>query len=175
MEDTNIANTMRNLDGLYKQVYADGIEKLMPECSIITKSVPFRESEKLGDKYHQPVLLTGEQGVNVAKSGSGKIRLNGSVAASMKDAQIEGSTYYIRGQLSYDAAARAIGSKKAFAKATDLLVENMVESLTKRLEIAFLYGQSGLGKVDSVKVDQASANTANVVINSLTWTAGIWG
>ena len=175
MEDTNIANTMKNLDGMYKQVYADGIEKLIPECSIITKAVPFRESEKLGDKYHQPVLLTGEQGVTVAKSGSGKIRLNGSVAASMKDAQIEGSTYYIRGQLSYDAAARAVGSKKSFAKATDLLVENMVESLTKRLEIAFLYGQSGLGKVDSVKIEAANPNIASVVIQSLTWTAGIWG
>jgi hypothetical protein len=175
MEDTNIANTMKNLDGIYKQFYADGIERLMPECSIITKSVPFRESEKLGDKYHQPVLLTGEQGVTVAKSGSGKIRLNGSVAASMKDAQIEGATYYIRGQLSYDAAARAVGSKKSFAKATDLLVENMVESLTKRLEIAFLYGQSGLGKVDSAKIDQATPNTANVVLQALTWTAGIWG
>src|SRR4051812_26420561 len=166
MEDTNIANTMKNLDGMYKQVYADGIEKLIPECSIITKAVPFRESEKLGDKYHQPVLLTGEQGVTVAKSGSGKIRLNSSIASSMRDAQIEGSTYYIRGQLSYDAAARATGSKKAFAKATDLLVENMVESITKRLEICFLYGQSGLAKIESIKTDQANPNTANIVIQA---------
>ncbi len=47
--DENIANTMKNLDGLYKQVYADGVEKLIPECSMITKAVPFRETEKLGD------------------------------------------------------------------------------------------------------------------------------
>jgi len=175
MNDINIANTMKTLDGLYKQVYAAGVEKLIPECSIITKAVPFRESERLGDKYHQPVLLTGEQGVTVAKSGSGKVRLNGSVAASMKDAQIEGSTYYIRGQLTYDAAARAIGSKKAFAKATDLLVENMVESLTKRLEIAYLYGGSGLAKVEKIVIDADSPNTATLFIQSLSWTAGIWG
>ena len=176
MDDINIANTMKNLDGMYKQVYADGIEKLIPECSIITKAVPFRETERLGDKYHQPVLLTGEQGITVAKSGSGKVRLNGSVAASMKDAQIEGATYYIRGQLAYDAAARATSSKKDFAKATDLLVENMVESLTKRLEICFLYGGSGLAQVESVsKIDPNNPNTAVLTIQSLTWSAGIWG
>jgi DNA replication protein DnaC len=52
----------------------------------------------------------------------------------MKDAQIEGATYYIRGQLSYDAASRAIGSKKAFAKATDLLQrkDRLAKSLVTR-------------------------------------------
>jgi sporulation protein YlmC with PRC-barrel domain len=93
----------------------------------------------------------------------------------MRDAQVVGSTYYIRGQLSYDAAARAIGSKKSFAKATDLLIENMVESLTKRLEIAFLYGGTGIGKIDSVVIDPDDKSVATLIIQSLSWSAGIWG
>ncbi len=28
MDDTNIANTIKSLDGLYKQVYANGVEKI---------------------------------------------------------------------------------------------------------------------------------------------------
>lgn len=171
-------NTIKNMTGLFKEVYGTSITKLVPECAIITKKIPFREEEKLGNVYHQPLLVTSENGITYAGNRPGKIKLNSSSSASLVDAKIDSSTTYIRGQLSYDLAARACaGGKKSFAKATDLLVENMVESLAKRLELSFLYGRSGLGVIEKVEPSESVDNgeeAVKVTLTKASW-SHLWG
>ena len=92
----------------------------------------------------------------------------------MQDAQIAGSQILLRSAISYEAAARASNDKKAFVRATSLLVENMLNSISKRLEIALIYGQSakGLGEIESV--DSTGADSCIVTIATSQWAPGIW-
>lgn len=165
--------TPSQLSGLFKESYSDDIQNLIPEVAKVVKMIPFIQRDKeLGNKYHQPVIVAQEQGVTYAAADSGAFALEDSVAMTMQDAQVQGSQMLLRSAISYDAAARASNSKKAFVKSTELLVENMMESLTKRLEICLLHGQCGIG------VNESSVNingtSTTIQISTATYAAGIW-
>lgn len=163
------------LDGLFKEVYGDDVISLVPESAKLVKAIPFVSADKeLGNKYHQPVVLSNEHGITYAAADAGAFSLNNSVALTMKDAQVQGSQMVLRSSMSYDAAARASNSKKAFVKGTELLVENMLETMTKRLELQMLYGGSsgGLGNCDSSA--NSDATTTVITLTSASWAAGIW-
>lgn len=165
------------LSGLFKEVYGEDIINLIPETAKLTKMIPFISSDKeLGNKYHQPVVVTHEHGVTYAAADAGAFALNSAIPMTTKDAYIQGGQILLRSAMSYDAAARASNSKKAFKKGTQLLVENMLESGTKRLEIAMLYGQAGLAKYAFADATYASptATTVTLPIASGHWAAGIW-
>jgi len=95
---------------------------------------------------------------------------------NMQDAQVSGNQMLLRSSLAYDAAARASNSKKAFVKATELLVENMMESATKRLEVSMIHGQMGIADIAIAGFVETApdATTANFVVSQASWAAGIW-
>lgn len=168
-------DTPSTLSGLFKEIYGDDVLNLVPESAKLIKLVPFVPRDKeIGNKYHQPVILAHEQGFTYAAYNAGAFALNNSVALTMQDAQVSSSQVLLRTAISYDAAARASSSKKAFVKATELIVENMVESMSKRVEIANIYGGSayGIGAADtSSNVDTA---TTDIVLTTASWASGIW-
>jgi len=94
----------------------------------------------------------------------------------MQDAQVQGAQMLLRSAMSYDSAARSSNSKKAFVKGTELLVENMMESLTKRLECSLLHGQRGIAEIAVGGFDETSggATTATFVVTAASWASGIW-
>jgi hypothetical protein len=100
--------------------------------------------------------------------------LNDSIAAQLKEASVDANQIIIRGQMDYEAAAKAQGSKEAFKSASELLVMNIQETASRRLEMAFLYGQSatGLGTADS-SVNASSTSTVVTMLAS-GWAPGIW-
>ena len=166
-------NSPATLSGLFKEVYGDDIKNLIPETGKISKMFPFVSKEKQeGNKYHQPVIVTAEQGVTYAAAQSGAFSLNNHIAATMQDAQVEGAQILMRAAIGYDAASKAARGKAAFMDATELLVENLLESHMKRLEISMLYGQQGLGIADSSVNINATSTT--VTFTTASWAAGIW-
>lgn len=166
------ANTTVTLNGLFKEVYADKIENLIPDGVKLLKLVPYIEAAKeIGNLYHQPVQLSHEHGITYAAADSGAFNLNNAVAAIFKDAQLNGAQMLIRSQMSYEAAARASNDRKAFVKATQLMVQNMVNSLAKRLEISMLYGRTNIGQIAS---GTGSGGTRVYTLSTASWAAGIW-
>lgn len=96
--------------------------------------------------------------------------MNDAVNGVTKDAQVRGSALVLRSVLGYKAASSAAsGDPQAFEAATKFLVGNMLRSITKKLEIELLYGQSGYGRVDGA----VSASTS-VPIRAEEWAPGIW-
>lgn len=73
----------------------------------------------------------------------------------------------LRSALGYAAASRSIASGAAFESATKYLVENMLRSVTKKIEICMFYGQVGLGTVASTVGNVITIATAE-------WAPGIW-
>ena len=166
--------TTTDLDGLFKEVYTpDGLINLMPEASRLVKGIEFSEDEKIGDKYVQPVALTYEHGITYGAPAAGAFTLRAAGSMKTKKAEVDGYQMVLRSQMDYETAAKAQkGGARSFKKATQLQVENMMESLTKRLELSILYGQSGIGQASSsVNTD---ATTTVLQISTASWATGIW-
>jgi hypothetical protein len=82
-------------------------------------------------------------------------------------ATVKGNPKVMRSLLGYNSASRSMNSQGAFEQATKYLVANMLNSMHKRLEVETLYGQMGLGTVDTIGADYL-----NIVAGQ--WAAGIW-
>ena len=162
-----------DLNGLFKEAYGDDLIDLIPEAAMLAKKIKFVSSEKQdGNKYNQPVILADEQGVTYAAPDSGAFALEDAVPMTTKNASLQGISMLIRSALDYEAAAKASNSKKAFVKATQLILENMSKSIYKRLEVCLMHGRKGLGLTSAVTA--SSATVSIVQITTGTWATGIW-
>lgn len=162
----NFADT---LNANFKIVYADKIENLIPDGVKLLNRVSFSGREaQLGNLYSQPLVLGLEHGVTFAGSTDDAFALQAPIAGQLKEAQVRGSQMVLRSVLGYAAAARAAGGgQRAFEDSTKFLVQNMMRSMAKKLEIELLYGQMGYGVVDTT-----SGNT--ITIEVAEWAPGIW-
>ena len=168
-------NTVSTLNGLFKTVYAKQLEDLVPDFAILQSKVKFEGDSELGSLYAQPVNLSHEAGFTYGgetgadSTGLLALSLNDAVAGSMKEAQVKGSELVLRSQILYKALAAASSTKneKAFRKATGWKVEDMNNSMRKRLEIAMLYGQKGIATVSSL-------SSQDITITDASWAGGIW-
>lgn len=167
-------NSVGNLNGLFKEAYADKLENLIPDQVKLLNLIKFMSKDKQpGNLYHQPVILGLEHGITFAGSDEDAFNLNAPVAGTIKDAQIKGSPAVLRSFLGYVAASRAAqGDAKAFMDATKYLVANMLRSMAKKLEIEMLYGQSGYGAVDSST--PGFTTPTKIRVQTAEWAPGIW-
>jgi len=158
--------TSQTLTGFFKDVYNDQV-KVIPECSKLQKAIKFVEASKQnGGDYVNNVILTGEHGVSYLSSDAGLSGLNDRVPLVTGKASVKGSNLLVRSGISYEDAERASSDKKAFAAIVPMIVENMTESISKRLEVDLLYGQSDLG------IANASAKSGTTCV--LTFETGEW-
>lgn len=161
------------LTGLFKEAYASEIENLVPDSVCLTERIDFVPRDKeTGNYYHQPVILSQEQGVTYAAPNTPDADVEDPIGLTMGDAQIQGSNMLVATRLSYEDAARASNNVKAFKKLTGLKIQNVMETAYKRTEISLLYGRSGLA-VTSGSVN-ASATTTNVTFTAATFAGGMW-
>lgn len=162
-------NTFQTLNGLFKEIYADKLENLIPEGTKLMQKVPFSQRKKeLGSLYHQPVVLGLEHGITYAGPTEDAFTLVDAVNGVIRDAQVQGSQMMLRSRLGIAAASRAAGGEpKAFENATKFLVRNMLRSMARRLEVGMFYGGVGIGSVSAVAGTVLTITTAE-------WAPGIW-
>jgi hypothetical protein len=160
-------NVTGNLNGLFKQVYADKLENLIPDGVKLMNLIKFNSKEKTGDKYNQPVILGQEHGVTFAGSDEDGFTLNAAIAGTIKNAEVRGNALVLRSVIGYKAISTSTTSEGAFEQATKYLVANMLRSITKKLEIELLYGQKGYATISAV-------STTRLTITTAEWAPGIW-
>lgn len=167
-------NTVSSLNGLFKTVYADKLIDLIPDYAVLQKRIEFSPAEKeTGAFYAQPVVLSHEAGFTYNGTAGGVTTLNAQVAGAMKEAQVYGSELILRARLSYTALSRAASKgARAFKQASSFKIEDMNNAMRKRLEIAMLYGQTGIGTVESVT--DAGSGVGTITVTAATWAGGIW-
>lgn len=165
--------TPSELTGLFKQIYADNLEKLIPECGKLVKMIPM-STKQLGDKYNQPVVLTTEQGVTYATYNAGAFDLDSPISMGTQNAEVVGRQMLLRSAISYSAFYKNESKEAQFIDATSLVVENMMESLTKRLEVGMLHGQTGIGAVATGDLVDDTGGFATVQLTDAEYAAGIW-
>ena len=166
----------QELNALFKEVYADRLERLVPDSVVLQKDIKFSEADKVGDKFIQPVMLSEEQGFTYSTSDTEAFTLENAITADYRDAAVDGVNLVLKSQISYAQAAKAAGGgAKSFEAATSRMLEALRVSVAKRLEILMLYGEDaqGIGRVNAtVNVTQNTA--VNVPIKADEWADGIW-
>lgn len=162
-------NTVGNLNGFFKEVYADKMKELIPDMVKLLNMIKFMPKDKQpGNLYHQPVVLGLEHGITFASSDDDAFALMPAIAGAIKDAQVKGSPAVLRSILGYSAASRAAsGGSQAFMDATKFVVGNMLRSMSKKIEIETLYGQSGYGVL-------SAASGTLLTVSAGEWAPGIW-
>lgn len=166
--------TTTSLTGLYKQVYGD-LKTLLPDAAQIQKEIgALSEAEKVGDFYHQPVVLTREQGFTIAGSSGAAYALNGAVSMTMADAQIEGNEVTFESQVALRVATKSASNAKAFKQGVGLVIQNNLASHANLREIQFLVGRSPYGLGQSASMNNDSGTQTTVVLTAATWATGIW-
>lgn len=107
--------------------------------------------------------------VTFATGDEGAFALNDAVPGQIQNASVRGYQLVLRGILSYQAAARAMGpGDRAFEDSTKFLVGNMLSSVTKKLEIEILYGQDKYADVKTTPTGLV------IAITDAQWAPGIW-
>lgn len=169
------ANDVSALDGNFKDEFHDKLNDIMPDYVVLQKDgfISWVPSDKLnGQLYSIPTLVKSNQGVTYLGEGGALSDLNDAVNGKMVEAQIKGTEINVRGQMTYKTLAQASSQgPKAFVKASSWLVDNLSSLAFTRLEIAALYGQTGLGTLESVTDNTTSAA---FVITTATFAPGIW-
>jgi hypothetical protein len=162
------------LNGLYKRVYAkDGPVNVIPEVGLLVKMLKLSDADKEGDRFVQNVVVAHSHGFTYNTTSNTAYTLNNAVAMTTKEATVQGSEIILRDAISYKAAAKSAGGNvKAFRSAVELVLENMQDSHTKRLELSLLYGGYGIGKTSSSA--NASTTSTVVTLTDASWAVGIW-
>ena len=93
-------NVSTTLNGLFKDVFGDSIEKLVPETAILSKDVPFSEAAKIGEHFSFPVMLSHEHGVTYLGEDATVATLNDHIAAVYKEALVDSSSTVLRSAIS---------------------------------------------------------------------------
>lgn len=161
------------LNGNFKERYANKIKDLVPMQNWLIKNIPNvdKRVKMLGNLYHQPVKLSSGQGYTYNSDGTA-FTFNTPRALKLDDAQVEGFELVRSDIISFNAISRSDNKDKAFSKAVDLTIDDMVTGISSRLEATLLHGRNGLGVADSsANVD---ATHTVVTLTAASWAGGIW-
>lgn len=161
--------------GDFKERYNPaGIQNAIPESRVILKNVKFEKSTLVGNKFHTPVILSDECGFTYAANNAGNYALNGPISLNVPDAQVSPAQITLVSQISFDTLSQSMGSGAAFQSATKLMTKRMIDSMSKRVELAALYGGSGLGQTALTGSSETDSTHEVIAFTSGSWSDGIW-
>lgn len=162
--------------GNFKERYnTKGIQDAIPESRVLLKNVEFEKATLVGNAFHTPVILSDEAGFTYAANNAGNYALNGPVSLNVPDAQVRPAQITLVSQIAYDALSQSLGSGAAFLSATKLITKRMIDSMSKRVELAALYGGVGLAASDTATVGvNVNPTTTEVFFTQQSWSDGIW-
>jgi hypothetical protein len=164
--------------GLFKEVYGDSVENLVPESARLQKDAKFVSRDKQeGNKYHQPIKTTRSHGWTLATGGQA-FPLNPAQPAQSADATVQGTDFVLREVISYNVASRLLAGKgearkRAFVAGSAYMVENMTETSAFVLETQLLHGQRDIGIVNA-RISGTGTTSQVFSITAATFIPALW-
>lgn len=154
-----------------KRVYGD-LHDYLPDFAHYTK-LSLAESQKQGDVYIDTLVEKAPMGVSFL--GASDTALGDFVPGKVIDVQVPAFAKVLRESISSRNIARSLGapSKGAFIDQTKLVMEQLMASLTRVLEVEALHGQD-LGHIDDAAQTGASTTDSTCDVVASTWAPGIW-
>lgn len=159
-------STVATLEGLYKKVYPQkGPIVGLPEFSILQDLIPFQDSKLTGKSYNVPIVVSDEHGFSYGEADE-TMTLNTEIAATLKEISVTGFQICGAASINYDAAARSMTNEAAFMDGAHLVIKNLMDSHSKKLEASLLYGRCGIGIVSSL-------NSQDIIVTAASWSDGL--
>jgi hypothetical protein len=161
-----------DFSAIHKVAYGEGVPELVPDYAMIQKDIKFSQKEQLGDYFEQAVRLSLPSGFTRAKGdgSAGVFTLNGATGGTQKKAKVYGYQLALQDQIAYEDLVKASkGGADAYKKSTAMFWEGMQLSMRKMIEINSLYGNVGIGKVQTY-----SSGTPSITISVSDWAPQIW-
>jgi hypothetical protein len=163
-------NTTTTLSAAIKDLRLD-IEKNIPLINKLQREYPLDTTKMLGRKALVPVILTNSHGTTRSKANNGAFTLGDSKPMVVGEAQIEPAQLIHKETVDYESVFRMEnGQSSAHKPAVALVMQSMVDALSKEVEMDILYGQASTG---FGKVNAATSASAAFVISQATW-SGYW-
>lgn len=158
---------------IFKRVYVDPVEKVIPQSSVFRRKVAFDQRNRTGAEYRTALQLRWPQGwtFNGGATLNTDYTLNAGVAGLVKQAAVTPSEFTIRQTLPYGMIASSDGVEQAFNETVALNVAAVVEVTDAMLELQTLYGGTYIGATNT-----STGSTPNFVgqVSLATWAPGIW-
>ena len=127
---------------LFKKVYGN-LKDLLPEDQMLSKLIPFSQSQKVGESYVEAVTLTHETGITLGGSGLDVFELESPIAGTVKQALVTPYVSVLGSLIPWSVISRSAGGgAKSFYDATKYVVRNNLRSHQDFLEAFRIYGQS---------------------------------
>lgn len=168
-------NTIDSMNNNFKPLFADQINRLIPENEFIVSNIPFISADKMaGGSYEQPVLTGRMHGFTIHGTADQVLRLVDAKDPTLAKSSVRPCAMTGRTMISYAAASRASSSKKAFVEATAYLTEGLITSHAAVQEQMHWYGGMGLGKVTSTGAGNLDTTNNWIIVDIAEWAAAIW-
>lgn len=178
-------NNQSTLVGMFKQVYGDDFINAWGYIARLSKRIKFiTPSQRNGDGWNVPVDMQFEHGISYAPAGTTNSGTTNSTTAYVPASPGHSQNAVVypfqingRAQVSYESIARSAGAgQRAFEEATNRVVKRLSMAVVKRLEIALLHGQKGIGIIETAAATGGGANawTKVLTISAASWSAGLF-
>lgn len=134
---------------LFKTVYGD-VHDLQPDDQRLAKDIAWDDAKKVGEKFVEALILSGEVGITLGGSGSEAFEINPAIAGAVKQVEVSPYVSVLPSIVPWAVISRSAGGgEKAFFDGTKHVVKNNLKSHQKFQEMMRFYGQAdaGLGYV----------------------------
>lgn len=179
-------SSLANWQANFKRRYGSFINPLPSDNTVAQFSKFVQQDRRPGENYNFPVKVGGEHGMTANVDGSA-FQLNPAVDSVLQNAQLDGATLALVGNVPYDVAFKSNngageGSNGgAFMRAFDLKIESLMESMEFYRELSLLYGcgtaAAAAANIGAVNASVSGANLAAPQVINLSrasWAPGIW-
>ena len=163
--------TSQDLNALFKEVYRDKVENLVPEGIQLLKDIPFSEKEKVGESLQVAVRVAEDSTFTFTNDAVSAVALTTPVPARFLTASVKPTTIVLRAQISYQQAAKALSKKKSIEEGTKEVLDSLKTSMDRKLEDAFFNGSKDIVDEDGA----VTGHTLKGLEQLLTVTDSLYG
>ena len=135
-----MTTTSQDLNALFKEVYRDKVENLVPEGIQLLMDIPFSEKEKVGQSLNVAVRASEDSPFTFTNDAISAVALSEPVPARYLTARVTPTTIVLRAQISYQQAAKAASKKKSIEEGTKEILDSLKLSMDRKLEDSFFNG-----------------------------------
>jgi hypothetical protein len=169
----DLQDNLTTANALLKIRYSPNLTNAISEINILQKRVDFNLSQTgLGQKYIMPFLGGREQGITFLGQTDSNNTLNPSAPPTFQYASLVGSAIAVNATVTQQIIDASAQPEVSFYPIVDMIMENLIISASKQVEVSMLHGATGL--CDVLSCASNTSTTATLNIDPATWAGAMW-